>query len=110
MNSLHKISLLLASSLIAVSVHAADLTQYTPKVEYSADQTMETPQATMSGKVFATPVKERREMNISGQTMIMIMRRNHPMSMHQPWIKKKARFLSMRTRTVIPTLPRFLGA
>ncbi len=76
MNSLHKISLLLASGLIAISVHAADLTQYAPKVEYSADQTMETPQATMSGKVFATPVKERREMNISGQTMIMIMRRD----------------------------------
>jgi hypothetical protein len=76
MKSLHRISLLLASTTIALSAHAADMTRYAPKVEYSANQTMETADTTMSGKVYATPLKERREMNVSGETMTMIMRRD----------------------------------
>ena len=70
-----KISLLL-SSVIAFTAQAADITNGTPKVEYSADQTMETAEASMTGKVYATPTKERRDMNVSGENITMIMRRD----------------------------------
>lgn len=45
-----------------------------PKVEYSADSSMETEQGTMKGKVYYAPGKERREMNMGGQQTITIMR------------------------------------
>jgi Domain of unknown function (DUF4412) len=76
MTRLNKVSLLLASCLLSFSALAADSKPPVPKVEYSADQSMETAETTMSGKVYVTPVKERREMNISGETMTMIMRRD----------------------------------
>ncbi len=43
-------------------------------VEYSADQTIESEAAAMKSKVFATPTRERREMNQGGTNMIMITR------------------------------------
>lgn len=45
-----------------------------PKAEYSADSSMETEAATMKGRVYYAPGKERREMNERGQQSIMIMR------------------------------------
>ena len=76
MKFMHKSSLLLLLSLIAFTAQAADITNGTPKVEYSADQTMETAEASMTGKVYATPTKERRDMNVSGENITMIMRRD----------------------------------
>jgi len=64
-----------AGSLILASAQAANLPM-APKVEYSADQTMETADATVTGKVYVTPTRERREMNMSGETMTMIVRRD----------------------------------
>lgn len=76
MIKLNKISLLLAASLFSISATAADMKTPVPKVEYSADQTMETSETSMDGKVYVTPSKERREMNMSGETVTMIMRRD----------------------------------
>lgn len=70
-----RFSLALAGVFTAATALAANL-PLTPKVEYSADQTLETAEATMTGKVYVTPTKERREMNVSGQTMSMIIRRD----------------------------------
>ena len=76
MLTLNKISLLLTACLFSISATAADMKTPVPKVEYSADQTMETSETSMVGKVYVTPSKERREMNMSGETAIMIMRRD----------------------------------
>ncbi|MDQ1362994.1 MAG: hypothetical protein QG652_854 [Pseudomonadota bacterium] len=76
MIKLNKISLLLATGLFSISAIAADITKYNPKVEYSADQTMETAETSMTGKIYVTPAKERREMKMEGETMIMIIRRD----------------------------------
>lgn len=43
-------------------------------VEYSADQTIEAEDAAMKARVYSTPMKERREMNQGGMSMIMITR------------------------------------
>jgi hypothetical protein len=45
-----------------------------PKVEYSADTTIETAEAAINGKVYAARNKERREYAQGGQNMAMIMR------------------------------------
>lgn len=45
-----------------------------PKVDYSADSVIETAEAAITGKVYASRNKERREYAQSGQNMIMIMR------------------------------------
>lgn len=76
MDTLSKISLVLVAGLIGLTAHAADMAKYMPRVDYSADQTMETSDVTMSGKVYSSTNKERREMNVSGENMIMIMRRD----------------------------------
>lgn len=47
-----------------------------PKVSYSADQSMETADGTMKGKVYVTPTMERRETDMDGQQSVMIMRRD----------------------------------
>jgi hypothetical protein len=76
MTRLNKVSLLLASCLFSVTAMAAVSKPPVPKVEYSADQSMETAETSMAGKVYVTPSKERREMNVSGETVTMIMRRD----------------------------------
>lgn len=47
-----------------------------PKVEYSADTTMETAHGAMEGRVFHARGKERREMNASGERMVSITRQD----------------------------------
>lgn len=47
-----------------------------PKVEYSADTSMEMERGAMKGHVYAAPGKERREMEQGGQKMITIMRQD----------------------------------
>jgi hypothetical protein len=49
-------------------------------VEYSADQVIEAEDGAMKGRVYYTPTKERREMNQSGQNMIMITRHDKKVS------------------------------
>lgn len=56
-------------SIVAVAADA-------PKVEYSADSSMETAQGAMKGRVYSAPGKERREMNQGGQKMITILRQD----------------------------------
>ncbi len=50
--------------------------QERPNVEYSADQSIETAQFSMSGKLYYAPGKERREMIQSGMRSVNIMRRD----------------------------------
>lgn len=76
MIKLNTISLFIAASLFSLGSLAADFKSVTPKVEYSADQVMETQETAISGKIHITPTKERREMNIEGESMIMILRRD----------------------------------
>lgn len=76
MTKFNPVYMLLASCLISSTVLAADYKPPVPKVEYSAQQSMETAETAMSGMVYFTPTKERREMNVSGQNMTMIMRRD----------------------------------
>ena len=76
MTILNKVSVLFATCLLSVTATAADFKPPVPKVEYSAQQTMETAETSMSGMVYFTPTRERREMNVSGQNMTMIMRRD----------------------------------
>lgn len=47
-----------------------------PTVEYSADWQMETDEGVMLGKIYNAPDKERRDFTMSGQSMLMIMRRD----------------------------------
>jgi hypothetical protein len=42
--------------------------------EYSADQTIETVEGLMKARIFSTPTKERREMEVDGATMVIIAR------------------------------------
>ncbi len=76
MNRFNKVSILLASCLLSTNTLSADFKPPVPKVEYSAQQTMETAETTMTGMVYVTPTRERREMNVSGETMTVIMRRD----------------------------------
>ena len=96
MKSLHKFALLLTFTLLTLSAYGADLTMYTPKVEYAADQTMETAETTITGKVYATPTKERREMNVSGETMVTIMR--HDKQTAWTLIPAEQMYLEMSTK------------
>ena len=60
--------------LAGTSVLAAEKMQQ-PKVEYSADTYFETEQASFNGRVYhALGGKDRQEMNMEGNTQIMIMR------------------------------------
>ena len=46
-----------------------------PQVEYSADSVIETAEVSMKGRVYYTPTRERREMDVGGgDKMMMIMR------------------------------------
>jgi hypothetical protein len=65
-----KLWLFVAGMVVATSAAAWE----GPKVEYSADTSMEFAQGAIHGKVYGAPNKERREYAQSGQTMIMIMR------------------------------------
>lgn len=47
-----------------------------PKVEYSADSSMETKAGAMNGRVYFAPGKERREMEQRGKKMITITRQD----------------------------------
>ncbi len=47
-----------------------------PKVEYSADEYMETEQVSMKAKVYHTAGKERREQDMGGMQQIQIIRRD----------------------------------
>jgi len=51
-----------------------------PKVEYSADSSMETEAGAMNGRVYYAPGKERREMDQRGKKMITIMRKDKKVS------------------------------
>lgn len=66
--------LLAATLMLAAAAQAAGPSQ--PKVEYSADTTLETAETQMKGRINYTPTRERREMvaGSGGERMIMIMR------------------------------------
>lgn len=64
--------LLAATLMLAAAAQAAGPSQ--PKVEYSADTTLETAETQMKGRIYYTPTRERREMVSGGERMIMIMR------------------------------------
>lgn len=55
---------------------AASPAMQAPTVDYSGHQTMETAEATISGMVYASGEKERREFNVEGRDMVMIIRRD----------------------------------
>jgi hypothetical protein len=74
MTQLGKFSIILTATFFSLTIQAAEFKAPVPRVEYSANQTMETAETSMSGMIYVTPKKERREMNISGQSMTMIIR------------------------------------
>lgn len=47
-----------------------------PKVSYSADQTMESAEGATTGKIYVTPMMERRELDMQGEKTIVIIRRD----------------------------------
>ena len=68
------VKLLLA--VMTLGLNGAAFAADGPKVEYTADSSMETAQGAMKGRVYSAPGKERREMNQGGQKMITIMRQD----------------------------------
>lgn len=64
--------LIMAGCLLA----APALAMQPASVEYSADWNMETAEGAVKGKVYQAPNKERREMNMGGDKMVMILRRD----------------------------------
>jgi hypothetical protein len=65
--------MILALGLAAFATAGAN-TLPVPKVEYSADRTIETTEGTVTGKVYSAKDKERSEMNMMGMQMVMILR------------------------------------
>lgn len=65
-------ALVLAGLLASSSAWALQLNR--PQAEYSADSTMQTEDGTIEQHVYATPTKERQEMNAGGETMVQIFR------------------------------------
>src|SRR3990172_4153010 len=63
---------ILVSGLLGFAVSAGAAEKSTP--EYSADSTMETADAVMSGAVYVAPGKERRENVMDGEKSVMIIR------------------------------------
>jgi len=68
--------LLIAAMLCHVTAWAVEETIQEPKVEYSADEYMETEEMTMQSKVYYAPGKERREQDMGGMKQIMITRKD----------------------------------
>lgn len=63
-------------AVMSISFSGAVLAAEAPKVEYSADSSMEMESGAMKGHVYSAPGKERREMEQGGKKMITIMRRD----------------------------------
>ena len=68
--------LMAAAMALAGAAQAAGPTP--PQVEYSADSVLETAEASMKGRVYYTPTRERREMVMGsgGEKMLMITRQD----------------------------------
>ncbi len=67
---------LVVTMLSGIMTWAVEKTMQEPKVEYSADEYMETEEVTMQAKVYYAPGKERREQDMGGMKQIMITRRD----------------------------------
>jgi hypothetical protein len=74
MKKVNRIILLITMMMLIAGMAWAAEQYMRPKVEYSADSTMETEAITMTGKVFAAPDKERREQVMEGTKQITITR------------------------------------
>ncbi len=61
---------------LGIGIGAVAWAGQAPRVEYSADSTMDTAEVSMKGRVHYTPTRERREMVQGGQKMITIQRRD----------------------------------
>ncbi|MBI5056381.1 MAG: DUF4412 domain-containing protein [Nitrospirae bacterium] len=65
---------LIITMLFGMTAWAVEKAYQEPKVEYSADQYMETEDVTMKAKIFHAQGKERREQDMEGMKQIMITR------------------------------------
>ncbi|RJQ22825.1 MAG: DUF4412 domain-containing protein [Nitrospiraceae bacterium] len=65
---------LIITILFGMTAWAVEKTYQEPKVEYSADEYMETEGSTMKSKIFRSPQKERREQVMEGMKQVMISR------------------------------------
>lgn len=71
-----KYRMLLMATVTAMTGVALATSPSPPQVEYSADSVLETAEASMKGRVYYTPTRERREMVMGsgGEKMLMITR------------------------------------
>lgn len=67
---------LILIAVMSISFSGTVLAADEPKVEYSADSSMETEAGAMNGRIYSAPGKERREMDQGGKKMITIMRKD----------------------------------
>jgi hypothetical protein len=67
--------LLMVAAMTMTGAVAQAASPSQPQVEYSADSVIETAEVSMKGRVYYTPTRERREMEVGGgDKMMMIMR------------------------------------
>ena len=70
-----KTRMFLMAAAITMTGAAQAASPSQPQVEYSADSVIETAEVSMKGRVYYTPTRERREMEVGGgDKMMMIMR------------------------------------